>query len=417
MSPSAVLAFVGLVLSAQGGLLEVEGDLVQLLQPGDRGQIFYQLTIGDEARTIEVGPAEAVRVDGDTVTLRQLGEEVVRAGFSVRFEVPHARLAQPDPKLDAEIADLRRRLQGESQLRLQAEEGADRLRAELAAAGHERERARRLVEEESRARSVSEETLTTVRTRLARADAELAELRPELEKRAAEIQRLSSELRQDSGSAAKMKSHLAAAKSETRDLLGRVEVLEGQRAALIKEVETLEAGRDELAQVGEQRARLQRELDGARQQAATLSAERSRREERLAERATEIGGLSSEVAALKGEREGLASEVERLEAERRRDASRIVELEAASEAAGAASGERLDEARRLRDELAQAGAERNRLERDLAEALDQLSRAASPSPGETADLDRLVAEKQALELKVEALIFVIGKQAAERDSP
>ena len=83
------------------------------LRVGDTGAVFYQLTVREQARRVEVGAAEVTGVEDLTATLRMASGEQVREGYRVEFSVPVGRLDRRETiqRTSAEVVELRERLE------------------------------------------------------------------------------------------------------------------------------------------------------------------------------------------------------------------------------------------------------------------------------------------------------------------
>ncbi len=93
MSSSIALSIIAVVLSVGDGAVTVGGDSIGLLQPGDRGEIFYELKVGGETRRIEVGSAHVLSVgDGEAALAPSVDVDTIRKGYSVELSVPYDRL-------------------------------------------------------------------------------------------------------------------------------------------------------------------------------------------------------------------------------------------------------------------------------------------------------------------------------------
>ncbi len=79
------------ILGVYGGEATLEGGLVDGLRVADRGTVLYELRVGSQRKTIEVGPAEVLMVD--ELEARAAVPAGTRSGYSVRFELPADRLA------------------------------------------------------------------------------------------------------------------------------------------------------------------------------------------------------------------------------------------------------------------------------------------------------------------------------------
>ena len=89
---SALLTLIAIVASLEGDRANVEGDLLRYLHVGDRGTVFYELTVAREERTIDVGTAQVLSLDGTAGEVRIDSDRQILPGFGIRFEVPFERV-------------------------------------------------------------------------------------------------------------------------------------------------------------------------------------------------------------------------------------------------------------------------------------------------------------------------------------
>lgn len=93
MTGSALLTLIATILTVQGGIVDIDLGRNGGLEAGDQGVIFYEIGVGDQVRTIEVGVGTVIEASSYTAKLQMTPEVKVRSGFLVRFEIPRARLS------------------------------------------------------------------------------------------------------------------------------------------------------------------------------------------------------------------------------------------------------------------------------------------------------------------------------------
>lgn len=98
MNAVSLIILVATISGVDGGTAQIEAGLAHGLRPGDTGQIFYQLTVGSEARRVDVGEATVTAVDELTATCTVPAGKT-RPGLQVEFELPADR-AGPENMLD-----------------------------------------------------------------------------------------------------------------------------------------------------------------------------------------------------------------------------------------------------------------------------------------------------------------------------
>ncbi len=114
MKSAAVLILVASVLGTNGETFHIDAGRLVGLRVGDTGAVFYELTVRDEVRRVEVGSATVAAVEDATATLEAPAGKQVREGYRVEFSVPAARLdrRQVIPRPADEAVELRAQLEG-----------------------------------------------------------------------------------------------------------------------------------------------------------------------------------------------------------------------------------------------------------------------------------------------------------------
>lgn len=87
------LTLVAVVLGGEGSRLEIDKGVTDGLRPGDAGSVFYELTVGGEARRVVLGEAEVIAVQASRALVASPQSAKVRPGFRVEFEIDKERLA------------------------------------------------------------------------------------------------------------------------------------------------------------------------------------------------------------------------------------------------------------------------------------------------------------------------------------
>jgi len=89
-----LLLLIASVLSIDGGQAVLDKGLTDGLQPGDRGAIYYELTVAGQPRRVDAGEAELTAVEAGTSRLA-VGESGIKPGYCVEFRVPADRIRPP----------------------------------------------------------------------------------------------------------------------------------------------------------------------------------------------------------------------------------------------------------------------------------------------------------------------------------
>ncbi|MDH3255048.1 MAG: SUMF1/EgtB/PvdO family nonheme iron enzyme, partial [Acidobacteriota bacterium] len=90
-SALAVLLLVSTIATVDNGIFTIDLGLVDGLRVGDRGDVYYELSVAADVKTVDVGEAEVTLARTRTAELRQLAQSEVRPGYLVRFRVPAER--------------------------------------------------------------------------------------------------------------------------------------------------------------------------------------------------------------------------------------------------------------------------------------------------------------------------------------
>jgi len=90
---TATLLLLTTIVGGQGARLEVDAGLANGLRVGDRGEVYYELKVGPEARRVDVGEARVVQLDDLSAVVEHVGERDARPGYRVRFELPGGRIS------------------------------------------------------------------------------------------------------------------------------------------------------------------------------------------------------------------------------------------------------------------------------------------------------------------------------------
>jgi len=118
MSATALVTLVAMVVSAEGPILRVDKGLIDGLREGDRGVVYYTLTVASAEKVIEVDSGQVTAVDDFSATVRVVAEATVRPGYRLRFELeaertsPAALMMGARDALDAGRLDAARRYLG-----------------------------------------------------------------------------------------------------------------------------------------------------------------------------------------------------------------------------------------------------------------------------------------------------------------
>ncbi|MCP4654628.1 MAG: SUMF1/EgtB/PvdO family nonheme iron enzyme [bacterium] len=91
MSATALVTLVAMVVSAEGHFIRVDKGLIDGLREGDRGVVYYTLTVASAEKAIEVGSGRVTAIDDFSATVSVLPEATVRPGYLVRFEIEAER--------------------------------------------------------------------------------------------------------------------------------------------------------------------------------------------------------------------------------------------------------------------------------------------------------------------------------------
>lgn len=409
MTSSALLTLITIVASIEGSQARVEGDLFGYLEVGDRGRVEYQITVGSEKRTIEVGDARVLEVGNDEARVRIESDRQVLKGFAVRFELPLERVeanglavgAGMAVALAAARADLTTAVESgkilstrvgelERELAMVRSEGTAAERASL-------ERVQRAESELADARAAveaAEAARATTATQLEELEEEAGRLELGLSAAAREKQRLESALAETGGKLLERDQELAAMREEGAASLAQANQL---RQQLETEQQTNEKG---TARTIATEKRLEAVL--AREEA--LSARVEGLEEELAEARTALARESDDSqASLEELGQRLETLQSELHAERGlRTASEAVAAEGSKavtelqEKVAGLEGELAAERTRAADldaalgesetKLAAARASRDSCEQGLAEVNEKLSEAQNKA-NEPASVD------------------------------
>lgn len=91
MSATAILLVATSIVAADGGMATIGAGKVQLLEPGDHGQVYYELTVNGEPRRIDVGPFVVATVARDTSSIAAEPHTTLRVGYEVEVRLPISR--------------------------------------------------------------------------------------------------------------------------------------------------------------------------------------------------------------------------------------------------------------------------------------------------------------------------------------
>ena len=97
MSVTALVLVVATVVSVQDGRAQLDKGRREGLEPGDRGQVHYELTVAGQPQRIEIGPAEIAAVETGTSSLAVPPSLTVRPDYRVEFQIPSDRLTPDEP--------------------------------------------------------------------------------------------------------------------------------------------------------------------------------------------------------------------------------------------------------------------------------------------------------------------------------
>lgn len=88
-----LFTLVAAVLSIDGDTFRIDKGFTDGLRPGDRGEVFYELSVGDEIKRVGLGLAEVLSVELSTADAGLPEGKSVRPGFLVEFEIDKERLS------------------------------------------------------------------------------------------------------------------------------------------------------------------------------------------------------------------------------------------------------------------------------------------------------------------------------------
>src|SRR5512143_768545 len=85
---------LALILAVNGDRMTINKGLIDGLQPGDIGTIYYTLTVnGAQEKAVEVGKCEVTSVEDFAGTAKLIGQRLpVQSGYEVRFHCPAERV-------------------------------------------------------------------------------------------------------------------------------------------------------------------------------------------------------------------------------------------------------------------------------------------------------------------------------------
>jgi len=103
MSTGSVLMLVAAIVSAEGGVTRIDQGSIQGLEPGDRGQVFYELTVNGLPKRIEAGSAVVLEVAASSSSVQATPGTNLRPGYQIEIQIPTSRTNEPPPIEPAEL--------------------------------------------------------------------------------------------------------------------------------------------------------------------------------------------------------------------------------------------------------------------------------------------------------------------------
>jgi len=95
MSASSALLVVATIVAVDGGMATVDAGTAQHLEPGDRGQTFYELQVDGAPKRIEVGRVRVIATGDGSSSVISESRIPLRPGYRVELRLPVERLPEP----------------------------------------------------------------------------------------------------------------------------------------------------------------------------------------------------------------------------------------------------------------------------------------------------------------------------------
>ncbi len=107
MPATTFLLLVATILSVQEGIATIDHGSLEGLRPGDSGVFFYELTIGEGTKRIEIGTGRLIETEETRSLVEITGDIDVRPGIAIEFRIPVSPDAREDLLRDARQAPAR----------------------------------------------------------------------------------------------------------------------------------------------------------------------------------------------------------------------------------------------------------------------------------------------------------------------
>lgn len=94
MSASSVLLVAASIVAAEGHTATIDAGTGQHLEPGDRGQAYYELIVDGVPKRIDVGPVIVTAVTDTSASLESEAGHTLRAGYRAELRLPVDRIPE-----------------------------------------------------------------------------------------------------------------------------------------------------------------------------------------------------------------------------------------------------------------------------------------------------------------------------------
>ena len=92
MSATSILLVAASIIAIEGGAATIDAGKSQHLEPGDRGQAFYELIVDGRPTRIEAGPVRVTAVEDRTATVDSESDKPLRPGYRIELRLPVDRM-------------------------------------------------------------------------------------------------------------------------------------------------------------------------------------------------------------------------------------------------------------------------------------------------------------------------------------